>query len=191
METRLGHAAHTRHRPLAHPTMIPSASLHLLCGKAGAGKSTLATVLAAEHKAILIAEDVWLIRLYGPMKSFHDYRMYSQRVKTVIGPLVVDLLRLGQTVVLDFPANTRLSRSWLRSLFESASVPHVLHHLATPDEICLQRIEGRNKEQPEGSYHLTKADFDHVSAFFEAPEEGEDFKIEIHTVAEYPTGQES
>jgi len=156
------------------------ASLHLLCGKAGAGKSTLATALAAEHKAILIAEDIWLMRHYGPMQTFDDYRMYSQRAKTVVGPLVVDLLRLGQTVVLDYPANTRRSRLWLRSLFESANVPHVLHYLTTPDEICLQRIDERNIARPEGSYHLTKADFDHVSSFFEAPEVGEGFKIEIH-----------
>ena len=162
--------------------MSASASLHLLCGKAGAGKSTLARALAAEHQAVLIAEDVWLVRLYGPMKTFDDYRTYSQRARSVVGPLVVDLLRLGQTVVLDHPATNRSSRSWLRSLFESANAPHVLHHLAIPDEVCLQRIEERNKERPEGSYHLTKADFDHVSGFFEAPEESEGFKILVHAV---------
>ena len=160
--------------------MSSSASLHLLCGKAGAGKSTLAAALAAEHKALLIAEDVWLIRHYGPMKTFDDYRKYSERARTVVGPLVVDLLRLGQTVVLDYPANTKSSRLWLRSLFESANAPHVLHYLATPDAICLQRIDQRNIERPEGSYHLTKADFEYVSALFEAPEEGESFKIEKH-----------
>jgi len=164
--------------------MSSSASLHLLCGKAGAGKSTLAAALAERHKAILIAEDVWLVRLYGPMKTFDDYRAYSQRARTVVGPLVVDLLRLGQTVVLDCPANTRSSRSWLRSLSDAASVPHVLHHLATPDETCLRRIEKRNIERPEGSYHLTKADFDHVSAFFEAPEGSEGFNIETHAAAD-------
>ena len=154
--------------------------LHLLCGKAGAGKSTQAQALAAEHRAILIAEDIWLMRLYGPMASFDDYRTYSQRVKAVVGPLVVDLLSLGQTVVLDYPANTQGARLWLRSLGESAQVPHVLHHLATPDEICLDRIARRNTERPEGSYHLTRADFDHVSSFFEPPEEDEGFTIETH-----------
>src|SRR5213075_2226528 len=98
--------------------MTSNATLHLLCGKAGAGKSTLATALAAEHRAVLVAEDIWLMRLYGPMKSFDDYRTCSQRAKTVVGPLVVDLLRLGQNVVLDHPANTRSSRLWFLSLCE-------------------------------------------------------------------------
>ena len=160
--------------------MSSNATLHLLCGKAGAGKTTLATALAAEHKAALIAEDIWLIRLYGPMKSFDDYRIYSQRAKTVVGPLVTDLLCLGQSVVLDYPANTRSSRSWFRSLSKSAGARQVLHYLNTPDELCLKRIGQRNIDRPEGSYHLTKDDFDYVSSLFEAPEDNEGFKIKVH-----------
>jgi len=160
--------------------MSSNATLHLLCGKAGAGKTTLATTLASEHKAVLIAEDIWLVRLYGPMKSFNDYRIYSQRAKTVVGPLVTDLIGLGQSVVLDYPANTRSSRSWLRSLSEPAGARQVLHYLNTPDELCVKRIDQRNIDRPEGSYHLTKEDFDYVSSFFEAPEDDEGFKIELH-----------
>ena len=160
--------------------MSSKATLHLLCGKAGAGKTTLAAALAAEYRAILIAEDIWLIRLYGPMKSFDDYRIYSQRGKTVVGPLVMDLLGLGQNVVLDYPANTKSSRAWLLSLSESAGAHHLLHYLATPDEVCLKRIDKRNTERPEGSYHLTKDDFDYVSTFFEAPQDDESIKIELH-----------
>src|SRR2546423_9604484 len=125
--------------------MNSNACLHLLCGKAGAGKSTLAASLAATHNAILISEDIWLTRLYGDrMKTFDDYRTYSQRAKTIVGPLVVDLLGLGQIVVLDYPANTKISRAWFRSLYESASAAHVLHYLATPDPICMKRIDKRN-----------------------------------------------
>ena len=160
--------------------MSSNATLHLLCGKAGAGKTTLATALATRHKAVLIAEDIWLVRLYGPMKSFDDYRVYSQRTKKVVGPLVTDLLGFGQSVVLDYPANTKNSRAWLRSLAESAGAHHLMHYLATPDEICLKRIDKRNIERPEGLYHLTKDDFDYVSSLFEAPENDEDFKLELH-----------
>ncbi len=164
--------------------MNSNACLHLLCGKAGAGKSTLAASLAATHNAILIAEDIWLMRHYGEMQTFDDYRTYSQRARTVVGPLVVDLLRLGQNVVLDYPANTRISRAWFRSLYESAGASHVLHYLAKPDQICMKRIDKRNAERPEGSYHLTQADFDHVSSLFEAPQEDEGFRIEVYSAAD-------
>lgn len=61
------------------------------------------------------------------MKTFDDYRTFSQRARTVIGPLVVDLLAAGQNVVMDFPANTRVTRAWFRSLFESAGADNLLH----------------------------------------------------------------
>lgn len=133
------------------------ATLHFLCGKAGAGKSTVANRLAQEHEAVLISEDVWLVRLYGQeMKTFEDYQRYAQRLKTVVGPLAIELLASGRSVVLDFPANTRASRAWFRSVFEQAGVPHALHFLDTPEATCLARIAERNVARPEGSHHLPK-----------------------------------
>ena len=48
-------------------------TLHLLCGKIAAGKSTLAKELVAEHAAILLSEDTWLAQLYpGEVLSVAD-----------------------------------------------------------------------------------------------------------------------
>jgi predicted kinase len=159
--------------------MQPQATLHFFCGKAGAGKSTRARALARQHSGILLSEDVWLARLYGEqIKVFDDYIRYSQKLKTVIEPLVIDLLAAGQTVVMDFQANTKRRRQWFRSMFEAAQAAHVLHVLEAPDPLCLARIAKRNAELPEGSSHLTEADFRHVSSFFEPPEASEGFRME-------------
>ena len=40
------------------------ATLHLICGKIAAGKSTLAAELASRPATLLISEDVWLSCLY-------------------------------------------------------------------------------------------------------------------------------
>jgi hypothetical protein len=81
-------------------------TLHFLCGKMAAGKSTLSKKLAAGFDAVLICEDLWLSRLYGnEIHTFDDYLKYSARLKEVLSPLVLDLLRLGNSVVLDFPGN--------------------------------------------------------------------------------------
>ena len=48
--------------------------LHMLCGKAAAGKSTLARRLADAPATVLISEDVWLARLDKPeMQTVEDY----------------------------------------------------------------------------------------------------------------------
>ena len=161
--------------------MSPSPTLHFFCGKAGAGKTTVASRLARDHDAILISEDIWIMRLFGDqMKTFDDYIRFSKRLNTVIGPLAVDLLNAGHSVVLDFQANTKAGRGWFRSVFEQAGAAHVLHFVNTPDEACLARIAKRNVERPEGSHHLTEEDFIYVSSFFQAPEESEGFNVKIH-----------
>lgn len=156
-------------------------TLHFFCGKAGAGKSTLASRLAQDHQALSISEDVWLSRLYGDeMKTFEDFIRCSRRLKTVIGPLVVDLLKAGQSVVLDFQANTRAGRQWFRSVFEQAGAAHVLHVLEATDSQCLERIARRNRALPEGAHPLSEQDFLHISSFFQAPEADEGFTLSTH-----------
>jgi len=166
--------------PFTSRRMSPT-TLHFFCGKAGAGKSTVARMLAQEHAAILMTEDIWLSRLYGDqMKVFDDYVRFSKKLNTVVGPLVVDLLRTGHSVVLDFQANTAVGRSWFRSVFERADVAHVLHFVQTPDQVCLERIAKRNVERPEGSHHLTEEVFTYVSSLFEEPKASEGFNVRLH-----------
>ena len=155
--------------------------LHFFCGKAGAGKSTLAAALAADEQAFLVCEDVWLARLYGDqMHTFEDYRRFAARLKTVVGPLAMDLLRRGQDVVLDFPANTRAARAWFRSLCEDSGARHVLHFVDPGDATCLEHIAQRNVQRPEGSHHLTPEQFAQISSFFEPPSPDEGFEMRRH-----------
>jgi predicted kinase len=158
-------------------------TLRFFCGKAGAGKTTASIALAQQHQAILLSEDIWMLRLYGDqLKGFEDYLRLSQQLKTVVGPLVVNLLKAGNSVVMDFQANAMNLRSWFRSVFETAHAAHVLHWLQTPDQVCLQRISMRNLARPEGSHHLTEEDFRHISSHFVAPFATEGFNVEVHGV---------
>ena len=157
------------------------ATLHFFCGKAGAGKTTVATSLAQEHSAILVSEDIWMLRLFGDqMKTFDDYIHFSPKLRAVIGPHVTQLLKAGCDVVMDFQANTKAGRRFFRSIFEQAGAAHVLHHVQTPDWLCLERIARRNIERPDGSHHLTEQDFIQISSHFQTPEDGEGFNVMIH-----------
>lgn len=50
---------------MQHPSSADGgATLHLLCGKIGAGKSTLSQQLAANPRHVLISEDAWLATLH-------------------------------------------------------------------------------------------------------------------------------
>ena len=88
------------------------ATLHMLCGKIAAGKSTLTAELTRAPSTVVISEDFWLSRLFGAeMKDVTDYVRCSRRLREAVGPHIRDLLRIGVSVVLDFPANTPSIRS--------------------------------------------------------------------------------
>ena len=123
---------------MTDPQSQPSAPmLHFLCGKIGAGKSTLAAALASQPGALRISEDDWLAALYpGEIHGMDDYVRCAGRLRAVVAPHVRALLDAGLTVVLDFPANTRRSRAWLRELAAASGREHRLHFLDVPDEVC-------------------------------------------------------
>jgi predicted kinase len=158
------------------------ATLYFICGKIASGKSTLARELAAQHGAAIICEDEWLVRLETRIESFDEFVIHSHRLRAAMTPHVVQLLRLGTSVVLDFPANTPKDRAWMRSLFEAARADHELHVIDAPNDLCKARLRSRNKTKPEGLYwgHVPEALFDPVTRLLVPPAEAEGFNIIRH-----------
>jgi predicted kinase len=151
------------------------ATLHMLCGKIAAGKSTLAVRLAQAERTLVISEDRWIERLYGPeLKTLADYFERCERLRATLAPHVVGLLRVGVSVVLDFHANTVGSRRWMRAMFEEAEASHQIHFLDVPDEVCRSRMHARKAAGGDG---VSDAEFDHVTSFFVPPDPGEGFNV--------------
>lgn len=161
-------------------------TLHLLCGKIAAGKSTLAARLAAAENTVLIAEDAWLGALFADeMSTTRDFVRCSAKLRTIMGPHVAALLNAGLSVVLDFQANTLESRAWMRGILEETGADHQFHVLMPPDEVCLARLRARNAEAAH-PFAVTEAQFHQVSKYFvpPAPEEG-------FTLVRYDGGEET
>ncbi|WP_135503823.1 AAA family ATPase [Roseovarius aestuariivivens] len=155
--------------------------LHLLCGKAASDKSTLAGDLALAPLTVYLAEDDWLSGLYGDrMQTLADYVTCSAKLRAVMGPHVVRLLKAGLNVVLDFPANTIETRSWMREIAAEADCVARLHYLDVSDDVCKARVRLRNAS---GTHPFTLSDegFDRVSRYFVPPSGEEAFEIVLHS----------
>src|SRR5258707_14651023 len=152
-------------------------TLYLLCGKIAAGKSTHARRLAARPATLLISEDHWTSNLFADdLKTMEDYSRLSARLRAAIGPHIVDILRQGLSVVLDFPANTVKNRDWMRSLIAQANVAHELHWLDLPDAVCKQRLRERNASG-EHPFQVTDAEYDQFTRYFVPPGTDEGFNV--------------
>jgi len=158
----------------ANPVLI------LICGKIASGKSTLSDRLADELGAVALHEDDWLSALYGDqMTSVADYVRFAARLRGVMGPHVVALLRAGTPVVLDFPANTPEYRAWMMGLIQATGVRHEMHVLDVPDEVCWERLQRRNAHGG-NPFKVTRAQFDAITRHFSLPAEAEGFHLVWH-----------
>jgi AAA domain len=83
-------------------------------------------------------------------------------------------------VVLDFPGNTRVQRLWFREIFERANVEHELHFIDVPNDVCKRQLRQRSATLPAGSAWTTDAEFDAITAFFQAPADDEQFNVIRH-----------
>ena len=157
-----------------------SPTLHLICGKAASGKSTLAAKLGQAAGTVVIAEDDWLTALFGSeMSSISDYVRCAAKLREAIGPHIVSLLKAGLAVVLDFPANTVATRAWMRGIAESANAAHQLHYLDVPNEICKARLRARNASGAH-PFSVTDDQFEQLAKHFVVPSEQEGFDIVRH-----------
>lgn len=154
--------------------------LHFLCGKIGAGKSSLAARLAAPPRTLLLSEDRWLAALYpGEIVDVADYGRCASRLRNAMGGHVAALVAAGLSVVLDFPANTRRSREWLLAVAQEAGCPHQLHYLDVPDAVCKARLHARNASGTH-PYKTSDAEYDAITAYFVEPEAAEGLCIVRH-----------
>ena len=154
--------------------------MYLLCGKIAAGKSTLARRLASRPAALLITEDHWTSKLFADdLKTIDDYSRYSARLRAAMGPHVVDILRQGLSVVLDFQANTVGVRTWMRSLIAQSGANHELHLLDMPDTICKQRLRERNAAG-EHPFQVSDAEYELFTRYFVPPGPDEGFNVVVH-----------
>ncbi|WP_300434222.1 ATP-binding protein [uncultured Mameliella sp.] len=155
-------------------------TLHVMCGKIAAGKSTLANRLAGPKGAVLITEDAWLGALFADqMATPRDYVRCTGKLRAVMGPHVAALLRAGVSVVLDFAANTVEQRAWVRGILEETGAAHQLHLLAPPDEVCLERLRRRNASGTH-PFVVTDEQFHQFSRHFVPPGPDEGFNVVTH-----------
>jgi predicted kinase len=143
--------------------------LILTCGLPGAGKTTLATQLAAERCAVRLTKDEWLWALGS---SPWD-RPTVDRIEQELWRLAQEILGLGLSVILDFGLWARTERDELRTVARAVGIGVELHDVDVPTDELWRRLEARNSAPPWEHEPIRRVDLDEWLGTFQAPDAAE------------------
>jgi predicted kinase len=156
-------------RPGPAVTHPRAATLLLMVGLPGAGKTTQAKELTAAHRALRLTPDEWMIPLFGEPMAGGKRDVLEGRLISV----AMQALRLGTSVVLDFGLWGRDERSALRWLAGSAGASCQVVYLPVDKDTQLARIAHRQATAPHQTFPMTVADIDRWRQQFQVPDAAE------------------
>lgn len=121
-----------------------AARLIIVCGLPGSGKTTHAKQLEDRLGAIRFNPDEWMAAL--------DINLYDsvarERVESLQWKCAQNLLRLGQTVIIEWGTWGKSERDALRAGARALGAAVELHFLDAPINVLFERIHLRNMESP-------------------------------------------
>lgn len=156
------------------------ATVHLLAGLNGAGKTTYARRLAATCPAVRFSLDEWVIRLYAVAYDDPRYPELRAVCTDLIWDVAQQVLSTGTDVVLDWNQWSRSRREEWRDKARSAGYQVALHHIRAPLETAVARAEQRARDGDAGAHVLDPTAVRHLADLFEVPTSDEG--LEIRTV---------
>jgi predicted kinase len=173
-----GQPGQSRQSPPAPAEMRPAsivrqdacaATMLLMVGLPGAGKTTRAKELAAANRALRLTPDHWMIPLFGdPMASGKRFALEGRLISVAL-----QALRLGTSVVLDYGLWGRDERSALRWLAHSAGASCQVVYLPVDKDVQLARIAHRQETTPHQTFPMSEADVDAWREQFQVPDAAE------------------
>lgn len=154
------------------------ATVHLLCGLNGAGKTTHARRLAEERRAVRFSLDEWMLRLHPELRyDAPTYGELAERCKALIWATAQQILALGHDVILDWNGWNRARRAIWRDLARDAGYNVALHYVQVPLEVAIAQAEARAAANTTGAHRLDAEAIRHLAAIFEEPSDDEGMPI--------------
>ncbi|NJK43586.1 MAG: ATP-binding protein [Pleurocapsa sp. SU_196_0] len=155
---------------LYHPA-VKRATLHLVCGLPGAGKTTLARRLEIELGAVRLCPDEWMEALGV---SLFD-TAFRDRLEGKLTELARDILRQGGNAIIEFGSWSKAERGALRSLAVQCDAAVHLYWLEVRVAELARRVRERGGAEAAA---LTEAFLQGISEAVERPSDAEGLEFD-------------
>lgn len=159
------------------------ATVHLLCGLPGAGKTTLARRLERTQNAVRFTLDEWMLALSDSTPYDDEYGALADRVKELIWRVAASVLATDHDVVLDWSQWSRSAREAARQRAEALGASVLLHYVDVPLTVAEERLAARSARAPADAHQIDLDDLRRFAAdLFEPPQPDEAVAIVVESL---------
>lgn len=123
-----------------------SATVHLLCGLPGSGKSTVARQIVEDHGAVRFTLDEWMLRLHGLRYDHPDYGSKAADCRELMWDTACQVLATGADVVLDWSQWSRAKRAEWAGRARERDYRVVLHDVIVDSATAIEQAASRTDE---------------------------------------------
>ena len=145
------------------------ATLFLICGLPGAGKTALAKQLEASRSALRLCPDEWIARILEDPSDIVELDRLRNPVESLQWDVAQKALSLGVSVILENGFWAMRERTMFQSQARALGAGVELHFLDVPKDELWNRLNKRNTNRPESTFVVTKEQLDSWWASFEPP----------------------
>lgn len=153
-----------------------NATIYLICGFIGAGKTTFSKKLEEKNGAVRVTKDEWSIRLIGNDPTIEGYAQWDKKIIGLSRDFAFYLAEKGIDIILDEGFWERETRDEMRKRADAIGATLVMYYLDTPIETIRKRVLGRNSNLTKESFEISNEMLEGYLKYWEAPsEEDEEF----------------
>jgi predicted kinase len=145
------------------------ATLYLLCGLPGSGKTTLAKQIESSHSALRLCPDEWIETLLSDTTDTLELDRLRAPVEAVQWSVAKRVLKLRINVVLENGFWSREERARYRSEAEAFGARVELIYLKVDRDELWARLSKRNDNLPAGTFVVREDQLDLWLSWFEPP----------------------
>jgi len=155
-----------------------TATLNVIFGPSGAGKTTYANAFARREGGVAFILDEWMARLFGPdIPAQVEYPWLLERVgrcEAQIWSTAAAVLSSGTSVILDLGLMRKADRDRVREIVEAVELPVQWHFVTAAQAVRRARVAERTQAHGRSfALQVTPDMFEFVEGVFEPPTEDE------------------
>jgi len=155
------------------------ATIHLMQGFIGFGKTTVAHKLEKEIPAVCLTHDDFMVKLYGRNQPEADFKANYKKVDELLWEMAEKIIKAGADVIMDYGFWAHNDRKNAYERAQKITDDVVFHKVCCEMSVAKERVLTRTLYNPDALY-ISEDEFNGLAQRYEEWNEEDDYPVVLH-----------